>query len=130
MSNRPFKGPARVITNGDMSGSLTSLPTLLPQLTRGSYEISWSGGGTPIGTVSLQGSDSYSLDSSGQVSNAGIWTTLEVSVSGTIVTTIPVSGNSGSIVIDWQTGLNAIRVIYTAGSGTATMTALINAKVG
>lgn len=130
MSNRPYKGPALVITAGAMAADITSLPTLLPQLTKGSYEVTWTGGSTPIGLLSLEGSDSYSLNPDGSVRNAGTWTTMPVTVNGVVTSTIAVSGNSGSILIDWTTGLNAIRVFYDATSGSGTMTALINAKVG
>lgn len=128
MSNRPFSPPAPVITNGSMTADITSLPTFLAQKTRGSYEISWSGT-SPIGTISLEGSDSYSLDPVGGTLNSGIWTTMTVSVGGTPMDTIPVSGNTGSILIDFNTGLNAVRVFYDFTSGTGTMNALITAKV-
>lgn len=129
MSNRPYMKPTPVITNASMAADITSLPTLLPQLTYGSYEVSWSGT-SPVGTVSLQGSDSYSLNPDGTTNNAGIWTTLEVQLNGAVVTTIPVSGNTGSILIEFKTGLNAVRVFYDFASGVGTMNALINAKVG
>lgn len=130
MSNRPFIKPTPVITNASMSANITSLVTLLPQLTRGSFQVRWASGSTPIGTITLQGSDDYSLDSSGVVSNAGTWTGMDVSVSGVTVTTVPVTGNSGSIIIEFQTGVNALRIFYTRSSGTATMNAIITAKVG
>lgn len=130
MSNRPFKAVAPVITAGSMAADITSLATFLPQLTKGSYEISWANGSTPVGVVYLQGSDSYALYPDGTVKNAGTWTNLDVAISGVPAASIPVSGNSGSIIIDWETGINAIRIFYDATSGSGTMTALINAKVG
>lgn len=129
MSTRTILRPKLVITNGDMSGSLTSLPTVLQSLTSGSYALSWTGT-SPVGTVSFQVSDDYSLDPNGQVDNPGTWNTAPLSVSGTTVTAVPVTGNTGTGYIDiLGTGAYAARLIYTAGSGSGTLNVTIVGKV-
>lgn len=129
MSSRPQLNPESVITNGDMSGSLISLPTIVQKLSMVSYALSWSGS-TPIGTVSVQVSNDYAKNADGSVQNAGTWTTMTVSSGGTNVTAIPVTGNSGNGFIDIdQTAAYAMRLIYTASSGTGTINAIVNGKV-
>lgn len=129
MSNRPFLKPTKIITAQSMGANITSLPTLLPQLTRGSFQVVWSGT-SPVGTITLQGSDDYATTPAGPVANTGTWTGMDVYVAGVTVSTVPVSGNTGSIIIDFETGVNAVRLFYTYGSGTGTMNAYINCKVG
>lgn len=130
MSTRTNLRPQIVIDAGDMSGSLISAPTILQSLTMGSYAFKWAGT-TPVGTISLQISDDYSLEPNGQVNNPGTWNTAPVSVGGTTVTVIPVSGNTGNGYIEiLGTGGYAVRVIYTAMSGTGSLTAEVNGKVG
>lgn len=88
-----------------------------------SYTYTWTGA-TPIGAISVEVSNNFSLDPSGQVSNAGTWDTLPLSAS------TAVTGNTGSGQVDiLQTGAYAIRTVYTATSGTGTIKAIINAKV-
>lgn len=130
MSTRTNLRPQAVITAGDMSGNLTSAPTILQSLTRLSYEAHWSGS-TPVGTLSVQVSNDYSLNADGTVHNAGNWVTLVLNVNGSPSTTVPVSGNTGTDFIDIDgTAAYAARLIYTFGSGTGTMTATVNGKVG
>lgn len=130
MSTRPRIPPMQVITDGDMSAvSLTSEVTLLPSLSLGTYSFSWSGS-TPVGTIALQISDDYSVDTQGNVKNAGTWNTVYVVLNGsTVVNSIPVSGNTGNGIVEWSTGAYAIRAIYTKGSGTGTLQSFVTAKV-
>lgn len=129
MSTRTNLRPASVITNGDMSANITSQVTILQSITGVAYAVSWSGS-TPVGTLSVQVSNDYSLNQSGTVQNTGTWTTIYLNVNGTPATTIAVSGNTGSGVADIEkTMVYAIRLIYTAGSGTGTLNAVINGKV-
>lgn len=130
MSTRTTLRPQLVITSGDMSASLTSKPTILQSLTGVSYQVVWSGGSTPVGTLSVQASNNYALNPDGTALNAGTWTTLTLSVNGTPSTTIAVSGNSGSALIDpINTDAYAIRLIYTAASGGGTLNVTFNGKV-
>ncbi len=128
MSARPNIGPQRVITNGSMAGNLISNPTILLNLSMLTYQAKWTGT-TPIGTVSIQGSEDYALNPDGTIGSAGTWTTLTMTYNGTNVTTVPISGNSGSGIIEVTTAIYALRLIYTSGSGTGTLNVTMNAKV-
>lgn len=128
MSSRSNIRPQSVITNGDMSGNITSSPTILQSLTVGSYSYSWSGN-TPVGTISLQGSNDYALNADGTVRNAGTWTTFSLTLNGSSVSSIPISGNTGNGIIDWTTGVYALRTVYTFTSGTGTLQCIVNGKV-
>lgn len=129
MSYRPELVPQQVITNGDMSGDLTSLPTIIQKLSMPSYQVSWVGS-SPVGTLSVEVSNTFSLFPDGSVKNAGVWDALTLSFNGSLVTTIPVTGTIGSQFIDiLETSAYAIRLIYTAGSGTGSLLATIAGKV-
>lgn len=128
MSTRPYLKPNPVIKNGDMSGNITSSPTLLIGATKASYAFSWAGT-SPVGTVALQGSNDFSLNGDGTVNNAGTWSTYTLNYLGSPVQSVPVSGNTGNGMIDVETGANAVRVIYTAGSGAGTMQCIFTGKV-
>lgn len=131
MSTRPVLNPQQIIVNGDMSqATITSAPTILGMLTKFSYQAVWSAGSTPVGTIALQVSDDYKLNATGGVQNVGTWTTVVMSVSGAFVTSVPVSGNSGSDFIDAESGAYAVRIVYTRASGSGTLNAYITAKVG
>lgn len=129
MSTRTGLRPQRVLTAASMAGSLISLPTILQSLSKASYALSWSGT-SPVGTVSVQGSNDYALNPDGTVQNSGTWTALTLSVAGVPSTTVAISGNTGSGIIDIvDTALYAIRLIYTFGSGTGSLTVFFNGKV-
>lgn len=129
MSSRPFIKPYSVITDGDMSGNITSEVTIVQQLSMISYGYSWTGT-SPIGTIKVQASNDYSIDAGGNVKNAGNWATLTLDNGGTAVTAIDVTGNSGTGMIDIvQTAGYALRTVYTASSGTGVLNVIVNAKV-
>ncbi len=132
MSSRPQFSPTPVlnsVTGQSMTGNLTSLVTIIQKLSMVSYGVSWTGS-SPVGTISVQVSNDYSTNANGSVLNSGTWNTLTFSSGGSTVTTLPVSGNTGNGFIDIdQTGAYAVRLIFTAGSGTGTLNAVINAKV-
>jgi len=112
-----------------MATSLISAVTVIQNLSMISYGVSWAGA-TPVGTLSVQVSNDYSQNSDGSVRNAGTWNTVVLNVGGTPSTTIPVSGNTGNGFIDVdQIAAYAMRLIYTAGSGTGLIQATVNAKV-
>lgn len=122
MSSRPQFNPFPVITNATMTGTVTSLPTVIQKLSQISYDISFTG--TPTGNFTVQVSNTYSLNADGTVRNAGNWTTLTLSSSTTA------SGSAGNGFIDVDaTGAYAIRLIYTASGGTGILNATIAAKV-
>lgn len=115
--------------NGNsMAGNITSLPVIIQDMYAGSYGLSWVGT-SPVGTVSVQGSNDFALNAEGGIANAGTWNTLTLNYNGAAVTTVPVSGNTGNGLIDIiATGIYAIRLIYTAISGTGNLTVIFNAK--
>lgn len=130
-------GPQIVIPNAlgspangnSMAANITSSPTIVQDMYAMSYALKWTGT-TPIGTVSIQGSNDFALyPGGGGIANAGTWNTLTVNYNGVPVTTIPVTGNTGNGIIDIvATGVYAIRLIYTATSGTGSLTVVMNAK--
>lgn len=132
MSSRPQFNPQPVFnaaTGRSMAVNITSIPTIIQKLSMISYAYSWTGT-SPVGTVSVQVSNDYSQNSDGTVRTAGTWNTMTVNYNGTLVTTVPVTGNTGNGFIDIdQCAGYAIRTIYTAGSGVGTIDATINAKV-
>lgn len=131
MSSRPMIKQHPVIVDGDMSGNLTSTPTLLPLLTVGCYTYSWAGT-SPIGTLSVEISNDYNPNPSpnGGHSNAGTWTAIYFTLNGsTVVNSAPLSGNTGTGVIEWSTGAAAIRTKFTFTSGVGTLQSVINCKV-
>jgi hypothetical protein len=112
-----------------MAANITSAPTVLQSLSTCSYSASWSGT-SPVGTLSIQLSNDFALNPNGTVQNAGTWTTGELSVAGTPASSIPVTGNTGTALIDpIQTSAYAIRLVYTAASGTGTLQAVFMGKV-
>lgn len=129
MSSRPLIKPIPVIVNGDMSqASLTSSPTIIDNISMLSYALSWSGT-SPVGTVSVQGSNDYTTNSAGGSGNAGTWTTLILNSSGTPSPTVPVTGNTGTGAVDiTATAFYALRLVYTKTSGSGTLQVVVKAK--
>lgn len=137
MSTRTNLRPQIVIPNakaspantGSMTTSITSAPILMQSLIGMGFSYSWTGV-SPVGTLSVEVSNDYSLDPKGAVLNAGTWTTLILNLNGVPVSSIPVAGNSGNAFIDVrETQAYAIRTVYTAASGTGTLQAIANGKV-
>lgn len=123
MSSRPLLSPYPVVVNGNMASQIISAPTIIQNLSMISYDISWTGA-APVGTMSIQVSNSYSQNPAGGTSVAGNWTTLTLSA-------VPaVSGNTGNGFIDVDaTAGYAVRCVYTPTSGTGTMQIIANGKV-
>lgn len=93
-----------------------------------SYGLSWTGV-SPVGTAQVQVSNDYSQYPDGTVRNPGTWTTLELNVAGTPSMTIPITGSPGTAFIDIdQIAAYAIRLVYTAASGTGSLQAVYNGK--
>lgn len=131
MSTRSNLQPQPVITNGDMSqATITSAPTILKSLTVGSYAYSWSGT-APVGAISVEVSNDYALDADGRtVKNAGNWIPIYFQLNGgASANSAPVSGNTGKGLIEWSTGANAIRTVYTKTSGLGALQSVVNGKV-
>jgi hypothetical protein len=123
VSTRPIFAPTPVITNGDMTTTLTSKVSIISNISMMSYSYSWSGI-SPSGSITVQVSNDYSLDSTGKVLNAGTWDTLPLSAATTV------SGNTGVGFVDIdQLGGQAIRTVYTPVSGSGTLNCIYKGKV-
>lgn len=123
MASRPIFSPYSVITDGDMSGNLTSKVTVIQNLSMVSYDISWAGT-APVGAITVQVSNTYSQNADGSVKNAGNWTTLVLSAAPAV------SGNTGNGFIDVDANAGyAIRLVYTRTSGVGLLNVTVNGKV-
>lgn len=122
MSSRPLLVPHSVVTNGDMSASITSQVTVIQRISGNSYDVSWTG--APVGTFSVQISNTYSENVDGSVRNAGNWATV------TLSSPITAAGSPDNAMINLA-GLEcyAVRLVYTRTSGTGTLNAVICGKV-
>lgn len=105
-----------------MATSLTSPVTIITNITDIGYDISWTG--TAVGAFSVEVSNTYSIDASGAVQNAGFWTPL------TLTGTVNPAGTDDNGFIDIQ-GVSAfaIRLVYTRTSGTGTLNSVVVGKV-
>jgi hypothetical protein len=104
--------------------------TVLKSLSVVSYDIAWAGS-TPIGSVSVQLSNTYKRNPDGTAANPGSWNSIPFQDNtGAIVQTVAVSGNSGTAFIDIRvSGAEAIKIVYTPTSGSGSLTAVISGKV-
>lgn len=123
MSSRPQFDPSPVLTNGDMSTDLISLPTIIRKLSLISYSVVWTGA-SPVGSITVEVSNDYEMNVDGSVRNAGTWNELPLSAP------CPVTGNSDNGFIDiFATSAFASRVRYNRGSGTGTINIVATGKV-
>ena len=122
MASRPLLSPQQVIINGDMSSNVISAVTIVQNVSKVSYDISWIG--SPTGTFQVQVSNTYAQNGDGSVKTPGNWNTLPLS-------TVPsASGSPSNGAIDIETtSFYAIRLMYTAGSGSGTLQATVAGKV-
>lgn len=122
MSSRPIFTPYSVITNGDLSTTLTSKVTIIQNLSMVSYALSWTG--APTASVDVQVSNDYSQNADGTVRNPGTWSSLPLS------TTTPVTGSPGAgfIDIDAMAGY-ALRLVITPSGGSGSLQAVVAGKV-
>lgn len=129
MSTRTRIAPILLPTIDMSATSTASSPTILASNSTVSYSGSWSGS-TPVGTLALQFSDDYSLNSDGSVKNTGTWETAPIAIAGALVTSGSVSGNTGTFRFDvTTTAANASRLLYIKGSGTGTLTIYVTGRV-
>lgn len=109
-----------------MATSITGPATIIQRLPGISYDLVWTG--SPVGTFSVEVSNSYSINAEGAVQNAGSWTILPTS---SFTGTYPVpAGTPGNGFLDVVgTEAYAIRLLYNATSGTGNLTVICCAKV-
>lgn len=131
MSDRPLIKPNAqkpLISAGDMSANITSPVTIIQNLPGISYDLAWTG--TPTGTFTVQVSNSCVLNSDGTLSstNPGSWNDLP---SSSFNGNYPApSGSAGKGFLDVVgTEAYAVRLIYTAATGSGSLTVLPAAKV-
>jgi len=110
------------ITDGDMSGDVTSIITNIQQLDNIGFQVVWTG--TPVGSFDIQVSLNYTQDEWGNVQNAGDWSSIGL-------TPAPAAeGSADSAYIDInQISAPWIRLIYTRTSGTGTLQGYVTAKM-
>lgn len=113
----------QILTNADMSSTVTSIGTNLISIYAYSIQAVWTGGTAPNGTFSLQGSNDPGDNGSGQgVSQPTNWTNI-------IGSSQSISGTPGNILFDVvECSYRWVRLIYTPVSGSGTLTATINTK--
>lgn len=137
MASRPQFSPTPVIPSAaavpanstNMAANITSAPTIVQKLSMISYHATWAGA-VPVGVISVEASNNYALNADGTVKNAGTWVTIPLLYQGAVVQSVPVTGNTGDGIVDIDAiATYAIRLVYTATSGTGALTVIINAKV-
>lgn len=129
MSDRPIIAPniqKPLINAGDMSTSIIGPPTVIQRLPGISYDIVWTG--APVGTFSVEVSNTVVLGPSGAILALGSWNTLPAAV---FVGDYPVpSGTPGIGFLDVVgTEAYAVRLVYNFTSGTGSLTVVPSAKV-
>jgi len=119
------------IVDGDMSGDLTSDVTDIQWLDDVGLQFVWTG--SPVGTFSVQVSADYAQDLNGNVQNPGHWISLILTYwnGSAFVTSDSIPTSVGSPIYLDLALLSApyIRAIYTAESGSGTLTSTITAKM-
>lgn len=112
----------QLITNGDMSGDITSAVTNIQYLDN--IGIQLNGSGLPIGVIRVQVSADYDVNASGVVTNPGNWINMVLSP------TPQFTGSADQIYIDIvPTSAPWIRVFYDFTSGTGSLNGFITAKM-
>jgi hypothetical protein len=114
---------------GNMATTITSAPSRIRFIDNLSYEIIWSGGTSPAGTIQVQCSNDYQETDAGVPvpGKSGTWTNIGVvDTSGNPPT---ISGTSGSHMIQiTQLPHEFVRLQYIPTAGTGTMTVWVAGK--
>lgn len=120
-NSKNFLPPYPVVSGASMATNIISSVTDVRFLDNIIYQLSWTG--TPVGTFSIQKSLDYAASIGGTVTNSGTWTDLPLSS-----LTNP-NGSSGNtdIFINQYPG-PYLRLVYTEGSGTGSLTAYVSGK--
>jgi len=129
MSSRPILTPntyTPIINNVSMATSITGPATIIQMLPGISYDIVWTG--APVGTFQVQVSNTFKIADNGAIYSAGSWNTLPTSsFQGTYPVPAGTPGNGFLDVVG--TEAYAVRLVYTATSGTGNLTVVACGKV-
>lgn len=131
MSTRTSLRPHPVIVAKPMTADIISDPTILQSITSVSYTAYWSGT-SPIGALAVEVCNDCQVLPDGEiVANTGHWVPVALTDdTGALVTSIPISGNSGQKFINvTKIAGYAIRLHYIFTSGTGTLDAIVCGKV-
>lgn len=122
--SRRIQEPHRLISATSMATSITSEQAIIEGTDIQAIEVEWTGT-SPVGTVTVEVS---SYDKKTQTNST--WKEIVfTNQTGTQVSTMAVSGNSGSHLLHILTlGVNAMRVKYNRTSGTGSLTVILSAK--
>lgn len=113
--------PVNIITDGDMSSSITSSVVEIMYQDNIAIQLDWDG--TPTGSFEFQISNNHREDILGNVVEEGTWVTLPLDPA------ITASGSADNALVDLnQLGAAYVRVVYTAVSGSGTLNAVLTAK--
>jgi hypothetical protein len=111
--NKPIVGGNSGVV-GDMSGNITSIPTILNETC--TYNVHATFTGSPVGSIKLQGTNDPILLGWIDITGPGVTTVTPVTSAGTYMVNVEFAGYS------------QVQLIYTATSGSGTLYAQINAK--
>jgi len=111
----------QIYTSASMTTNLTSLPVNADQYGLVDIQAEWTG--TPVGTLFIETSnDVGSTDTYGNTTGVTNWTTY----TGSATAAGGAAGNFAWHI--WATGFKWIRLSYTFGSSTGSLTARVNQK--
>lgn len=116
MSRKSLLKPYKILNAVDIATNQTSNPTNVEGIDNFCIELEWSGT-TPVGVVTVE---TASQDAGG---NYSTWKSIDFGA------TISISGASGNHLLFVKADSQFYRVVYTATSGTGTLTAIISGKV-
>lgn len=109
-----------------MATQIISPVTFIGQIPGLSYDLLWTG--APVGTFSVQVSNTYRQDAAGIVVNAGNWNTLPPSAfTGTYPVPAGTPGNGFLDVVGTEAAW--VRLVYNPVSGSGNLTVVPAAKV-
>lgn len=112
-------GQSALATTAAMSVSVTSSTADIQRFEQASMSFIWYGGGSPVGSIKLQGSNQPVVAGS---TGPASWTDLMSSTASIAAASVAVSGNSGSYVYSLSgLGFRWLRGVYTATSGNGSL---------
>lgn len=110
---------SKIVTNGDMSSSINSLPTDVSQMKNVSIQAVFTG--APVGSLKLQFSDGFVLAPDDDCSSVTIWTDYTGSSQA-----ISAAGDFAYNLLD--AGYRCLRFVYTRTSGSGILNVTFSGK--